>query len=306
MIVAQNSPNRPEISHHKPRLQKPNQLPLHENNTSRRLMHSHIVSISTLTLSFLWGLSDPTPAAASLIRLPASSLQNTYILVRAAESQAESEGYLLTNPVSKTSITSGLSPKGKTDTIQKVWPALKEPCGASGCWIWPSMTQRCYQTAEIIASLAGIARNRIVPEFSFLDARGVGALDRGQPSTVEALLRQGEQGEGDGSSGGGAYWKPPKGSDGTPNESLSDVLVRMTQLLSLLETQYNGENVVIISPDSDNLSVLQAAVVGGSEDLTQHYKWAFQPGEVRLLQLSDVEFDDSPRSIPCPNPPQCR
>jgi broad specificity phosphatase PhoE len=174
------------------------------------------------------------------------------------------------------------------------------------------MRQCCDQTAEIIASLAGIGRNRIVPELTFLDARGVGALDRGQPSEGEALLRQGEQGAsqegGGGSSGGGAYWKPPKGSDGTPNESLFDVLVRMVQLLSLLETQYSGENVVIISPDSDNLSVLQAAVVGGSggEDLTQHYKWAFEPGEVRMLQLNEIEFDDSPRSLPCPNPPQCR
>jgi hypothetical protein len=53
-------------------------------------------------------------------------------------------------------------------------------------------------------------------------------------------------------------WKPPKGYDGTPNESAADVLTRMRQLLSICETQYFGEDVVIVAPDSDTLSILQA------------------------------------------------
>jgi broad specificity phosphatase PhoE len=52
-------------------------------------------------------------------------------------------------------------------------------------------------------------------------------------------------------------WRPPKGYDGTPPESASDVLTRMRQLLSVTETQYTGEDVVIIAPDSDTLSILQ-------------------------------------------------
>ena len=39
--------------------------------------------------------------------------------------------------------------------------------------------------------------------------------------------------------------KPPPISDGTPNESVADVFVRVTQLMSMLETQYSGETVVI-------------------------------------------------------------
>lgn len=58
-----------------------------------------------------------------------------------------------------------------------------------------------------------------------------------------------------------AFWRPPPFVDGTPNESVQDVLVRVRQLLSILETQYQGDQVLIVSPDSDNLSVLQ---VGGS------------------------------------------
>ena len=56
--------------------------------------------------------------------------------------------------------------------------------------------------------------------------------------------------------------RPPPFTDGTPNESVADVLVRVTQLMSILETQYNADSIVIVSPDSDNLSVLQAALTG--------------------------------------------
>jgi hypothetical protein len=50
--------------------------------------------------------------------------------------------------------------------------------------------------------------------------------------------------------------KPPPISDGTPDESVADVFVRVTQLMSILETRVN------VSPDSDNLSILQAGLIG--------------------------------------------
>ena len=98
--------------------------------------------------------------------------------------------------------------------------------------------------------------------------------------------------------------RPPGNYDGTPNESVADVLARGRQLLSVTETQYSGEDVVLISPDSENLSILQAAVLGA--DLRRHERFAFASGEVRELMLSDVEYDSAPRSLPCPNPPSCK
>lgn len=56
--------------------------------------------------------------------------------------------------------------------------------------------------------------------------------------------------------------KPPAFGDGTPNESVADVFVRVTQLMSILETQYFGDTIIIVSPDSDNLTILQAGLTG--------------------------------------------
>lgn len=56
--------------------------------------------------------------------------------------------------------------------------------------------------------------------------------------------------------------KPPPIDDGTPNESVADVFVRVIQLMSILETQYSEDTVVIVSPDSDNLTILQAGLLG--------------------------------------------
>ena len=69
----------------------------------------------------------------------------------------------------------------------QIVPALREldACPDGGCWIWPSITQRSYQTAEILASLLGTGYSRIVPEYSFLDPRQ--AFSLGVPTLCRIL-----------------------------------------------------------------------------------------------------------------------
>ncbi|EFJ52835.1 hypothetical protein VOLCADRAFT_45644, partial [Volvox carteri f. nagariensis] len=186
---------------------------------------------------------------------PANQLNNRYFLVRAGESYNESADDPLTNPVWKTSEKHGLSELGKQQVLLGLVPELERQgsCG-DGCWIWPSITQNAYQTAELLSYKLGIGRSRIVPEYSFLDARGLGALEALRLSEAQAAVAAGDVLD--------AEWRPPKGTDGTPQESSQDVMVRMRQLLSITETQYFGEDVVLVAPDSDCLSVLQAAVLG--------------------------------------------
>lgn len=251
-----------------------------------------------LTLLPLEAMQSLTQAQASLLQYPVQTLNNRYYLIRAGQSEAESFGYVLTNPVSKTSMSSGLSSTGKHDIVKKTFPALKQVGLLDGnFWLWPSMTLNAYQTAEILASLYSIGRNKIVPEFSKLDPRGCGDLEGGNVDKVKEFIQHGDSMAAD--------WRPPPGSTGTPNESSLDVMIRGRELLSLLETQYFGDTVLIISPDSDNLSILQAAVLG--VDLTGHHAYEFSPGEVRQLQLDlHSERDDSPIQFACPRPPLCK
>jgi hypothetical protein len=248
-------------------------------------------------LSSIFAATCPCPALGSLVQFPAAKLNSTYWLVRAGLSEAESQGFVLSNPVAKTSMTSGLCSLGKRQIIDTTLPMLLTSGACeNGCWLWPGMATNSYQTAEILAEQFGLGRNRIVPEFSKLDSRGVGALEGGDLTVVRAEVAAGDAASAD--------WRPPRGENGTPNESVLDVMTRGRELLSLLETQFQGQNVVIIAPDSDNLSILQAAVLG--VDLREHGKYGFAPGEARILERSTLPWDDSPRTIPCPNPPKCR
>ena len=262
---------------------------------TRRAMNLQLAASLAAATSLSY--SHPPPASAGLVQFPVKTLNNNYFLIRAGESESESQGYVLTNPVAKTSMSNALSVRGRRQVIKETFPALDSlsACEA-GCWIWPSMAQNSYQTAEILAALYGIGRNRIVPEFSKLDARGLGGLEGGRWDVVAAEVSSGDKASAD--------WKPPRGVNGTPNESATEVLVRGRELLSLLETQFFGENVLIISPDADNLSILQAGVLG--VDLRGHGNYRVQPGEVRKMELSTLDRDDSPRQFACPNPPQCR
>lgn len=190
-----------------------------------------------------------------------------------------------TNPVAKTSMDSGLSENGKRETVRAAFELKKMGACEGSCWIWPSITQRAYQAAEIIAALNKIDRSHIVPEYSFLDARGLGAYEGKELNSISQVYA---------SDGISSNIKPPPIDDGTPNESVDDVFVRVTQLMSILETQYSGDTVIIVSPDSDNLSVLQAGLVG--LDLRRHTDLQFNPGEVRLVDAKSIPEYKKPAS----------
>mmetsp|Transcript_7535 Transcript_7535/g.19730 ORF Transcript_7535/g.19730 Transcript_7535/m.19730 type:complete len:91 (+) Transcript_7535:109-381(+) len=71
------------------------------------------------------------------------------------------------------------------------------------------------------------------------------------------------------------------GEDGTPNDSLEDVAVRVKQLLSKLETQYFAADVLVVAPDSTNLSVFEALLK--NVDIRDHERFAYKCGEARAV-----------------------
>ncbi|KAK6148410.1 hypothetical protein DH2020_019322 [Rehmannia glutinosa] len=292
-------------------------------------------------------VSLPVSEARGLFQMPPVRLTNRYYLVRAGESEYESLGIINTNPVAKTSVDNGLSEKGKKQTVRAALDLKSMGACESNCWIWPSITQRAYQAAEIIAAVNGITRRfdicgksycsigtnigifdipwafmawpfqpggnqltgntcqHIVPEYSFLDARGLGAYEGKKLDTVSEVYA---------SDSLSPNIKPPPIDDGTPNESVQDVFVRVTQLMSILETQYSEDTVIIVSPDSDNLTVLQAGLVGLElrrqafhENIYRHRDLAFRPGEVRFVDANSIPTYKQPASAvyKCLNPPNC-
>ncbi|KAH7550443.1 hypothetical protein JRO89_XS13G0192300 [Xanthoceras sorbifolium] len=253
--------------------------------------------LTALTLSVSVASSTVHAAGArGLFQMPPVRLTNRYYLVRAGESEFETLGIINTNPVAKTSVDSGLSEIGKKQTVKAAFQLKALGACDRGCWIWPSITQRAYQAAEIIASVNGISRSYIVPEYSFLDARGLGAFEGKKLETISEVYA---------SDGISPTIKPPPIDDGTPNESVADVFVRVTQLMSILETQYSEDTVIIVSPDSDNLTILQAGLVG--LDLRRHRDLSFAPGEVRFVDTSSIPTYKQPASAvyKCLNPPNC-
>ncbi|XP_024976894.1 uncharacterized protein LOC112514578 [Cynara cardunculus var. scolymus] len=238
----------------------------------------------------------PSAAARGLFQMPPVRLSNRYYLVRAGESEFESLGIINTNPVAKTSVDNGLSNIGKKQTVRAALRLKEMGACENSCWIWPSITQRSYQAAEVIAAVNGVNRSNIVPEYSFLDARGLGAYEGKSLQSVSEIYA---------SDGLSTNIKPPPINDGTPNESVADVFVRVTQLMSILETQYSEDTVIIVSPDSDNLTILQAGLVG--LDLRRHNELSFEPGEVRFFDPSSIPTYKQPASAlyKCLNPPRC-
>lgn len=112
-------------------------------------------------LSLLLAPSGAAPAPASargLFRMPPQRLVNRYFLVRAGESVYEGQGLLRTNPVAKTSVDNGLSPVGLRQTARAALELQRLGACEDDCWIWPSITQRAYQAAEIIAAANGVSR----------------------------------------------------------------------------------------------------------------------------------------------------
>jgi hypothetical protein len=74
--------------------------------------------------------------------------------------------------------------------------------------------------------------------------------------------------------------RPPPNEDGTANETLWDQVIRLRQLLSVLETQYSGDEILLIFPDGTSPALLSCLIAG--IPLKDVHAFNFEPGEVRI------------------------
>jgi broad specificity phosphatase PhoE len=217
-------------------------------------------------------------ADAGMLTFPLPNpLKNNIVFVRSGESFADARHEIETNPVKKLRQDNGLTKLGEQQITLTAEQLLEN--GFSPTYIWTSNTERAYETAVVLAKVVQLGQNRIVPEYSFLDARAAGKYEGQNDELAWKEIHYQDEVE-------GTTYRPPPNNDGTPSESVSDVLVRGNQLVSTIESMYSGENVVIVSPDSENLSILMAALSSEEVDnaLRHHAtNFPFRNGEWRKV-----------------------
>lgn len=80
--------------------------------------------------------------------------------------------------------------------------------------------------------------------------------------------------------------RPPPNEDGTPSETLSDQVVRLTNLMSVLETLYSGDDILLIFADGTGPALLSCLIAG--LPLNRVHELNFQSGEIRQVDYNSV------------------
>uniref|UniRef100_A0A7S2ZUZ5 Twin-arginine translocation signal domain-containing protein n=1 Tax=Rhodosorus marinus TaxID=101924 RepID=A0A7S2ZUZ5_9RHOD len=259
-------------------------LPRSRNSSAKRSRVSWTCSISRR--DFMAGsgalaltlLTPSKPAEArGLVLLPLQSpLENSYYFMRAGESKYDALGVIKSNPVEKLLVENGLTEKGHYQAVHAADKLEKSNIGPFGdreFWIWTGTEAKASETAEILMTRLNMRRENVVPEYSYLDCRGMGVYEGVEAKKALPVIRSMDETD--------HYLRMDLGEDGTPNESIHDVFLRMRQLISKTETMYQACDIVLVSPDSYTLSVLECAL--RNEELRHYGHYSYEPGELRAV-----------------------
>jgi len=154
--------------------------------------------------------------------------------------------------------------------------------------MWYSTWNDASETAHIIGDRLHTGHDRRLPEYSYLDARGMGLFEgTSQTFAADEIAKIDARDPSE---------PPPATVDGTPNESVLNVATRVQQMVSIIETHSTGEDVLIVAPDSQILSIWQAAIAGAP--LAGHAAFAVEPGQVVMCeyQMQHANGDPSTRA----------
>ncbi|KAL7548434.1 hypothetical protein ACHAWF_011723, partial [Thalassiosira exigua] len=215
--------------------------------------------------------------ARGLVRFPCKEpLLNTYHFLRAGASLLEVEDVWSTNPLFLTNREAALSELGE-EQVREACRYLR----AAGPDTVPtvvrySLAAASVDSANIVGEELRIGRDRLVPEFNYMDPRAIGAWDYASLNATEGAVWALDADEAGPSGRGG---RPPPNEDGTPAETLADQVVRLTNLMSVLETLYSGDTVLLVFPDGTGPALLSCLI--GGIPLNRVHELQFLPGEIR-------------------------
>jgi len=140
----------------------------------------------------------------------------------------DSQNIWSTNPLFLTSRESALSDAG-VEQIERACEKIREEKGLVITTVRYSLAANCMDSANIIGRELKIGRDRLLPEYTFLDPRAVGYWDMSPRNTTEAAVWAMDVDE---AGPYGSEARPPANDDGTPNETLEDQATRLRQLIS--------------------------------------------------------------------------
>ena len=260
-----------------PRLRPPTAI-FEKNELTRR----QILSIPAIVV----GLSSLEPTqpvhARGLVQFPCTeSLGNTYHFMCAGQSLLDEQDIWSTNPLFVTNREAALSDLG----IQQVEDSIAQqliPNNINPSIIRYAIAASSTDTTNLVARALNVGRDKLVPEFNYLEPRAIGAWDTTARSATEPAVWAMDAME---AGRDGLDGRPPPKDDGTPHERLADVAVRLRQLISVLETQYSGDVVLLVACDGSTLALLSCMMAG--IPFERVHELEYRPGEVRLNVTMD-------------------
>ena len=200
------------------------------NNKSRLTRRNLFQQSTSLIASSLIANSNMIEPSNSmgLVMFPCKegTLSNTYNAMRAGESLLEESNLLATNQLFLTNRESALSSRGVAQVRSTCQNILSKN---NPTVVYFSLAANCVDTSNIIADDLNFQRNRILPEFTFLDRRSVGLWDMLPLNTTESAIWALDYNEAGALGLGG---RPPPHDDGTAHETLADEVSRLRQFLS--------------------------------------------------------------------------
>lgn len=152
-----------------------------------------------------------------------------------------------------------------------------------------SFAAAAIDTANIVGRELRIGRDRLVPEFFFLDPRAAGLWDNLPITQAEPAIWAMDVDEAGRDGFGG---RPPANEDGTPAETLADQVPRLRQLLSACESIYSGDTVLLIFPDGTGPALLSCLIAG--IPLSRVHELEYSQGEVR----TDITYESVRAMLP--------
>jgi hypothetical protein len=188
----------------------------------------------------------PPAHAGGLLQFPMDSstgqtppLKNKYHLMRAGPSELEVLGIYSTNPLFLTNRENAMVPDRGEKLITDALNQIKtETPDLSPTVAYHSLAANGMDTGDYIARQMKLGREKLLPEFTYLDQRGIGLWDSSDESIVRPAIWAMDVMEGGPLGMGG---RPPPNDDGTPNETLHDQFIRLRQFISLQESRTAGE-----------------------------------------------------------------